>query len=122
MGGADFELSKKQFECRYSENYENHFCFYNNFQRAELDPDLEYDDKVKSFEDYFFESLENTVSSGYVKILIIDNLTYLKGDTERARDALPLMKYLQNLKKKSILLLLVTMETSLREQELKTAL
>ena len=34
------------------------------------------------------------------KVLIIDNITYLKNETERAKDALPLMKLLKELKSK----------------------
>ena len=49
------------------------------------------------------------------KVLIIDNLTYLSDETEKARNASPLMKHLQTLKKKHDLSILVLSHTPKRD-------
>ena len=94
----DFELSDKQFEVRYSENYNNHYLFTHNFLRAEIDPDAEVPEG--KFEEFLYSSLEKSISETEIKILIVDNITYLKSDNEKAKDALPLMKLLKALKTK----------------------
>ena len=61
------------------------------------------------------DSIEQTVIAEGVNILIIDNLTYLKNDTEKAKDALQLMKLLNNLKRKHHLSILVLAHTPKRD-------
>src|SRR5690606_25243133 len=95
----DFELSDKQFENRYSVNFEQHYSFDSNFLRVEINPDSEIPDN-ESFENFLNHSLERSITETGSKILIIDNLTYLKNETEKAKDALPLMKHLKALKSK----------------------
>ena len=56
----DFELSDKQFEVRYSENYNNHYLFTDNFLRAEIDPDAEVPEG--KFEEFLNNSLEKSIS------------------------------------------------------------
>lgn len=100
----DFELSDKQFEARYSEkafneeSYSNHYRFDNKLIRAEIDPDADIEHGFRDFEEYLHFSLKDAIVSSDAKVLIIDNLTYLKNETERAKDALPLMKYLKSLR------------------------
>lgn len=36
----DFELSDKQFQNRYSKDYEDNYIFDDNFLRVEINPDL----------------------------------------------------------------------------------
>lgn len=113
----DFELSEKQFEERYSDNFTNHFRFNDNLIRAEIDPD-QADYKAAGFdnlEDFISASIEQTVESTGARILIIDNLTYLKNETEKAKEALPLMKHLKELKKKHGLSILVLAHTPKRD-------
>lgn len=100
----DFELSDKQFEKRYSEDYKNHYLFDNNFHRIEICPDFtNYED----FEMALYQNLEDSIVKYDVQTLIVDNLTFLRTQsTETARDALPLMKKLVDLKKKHSLSLL----------------
>ena len=47
--------------------------------------------------------------------MIIDNLTYLKNETEKAKDALPLMKHLKALKRKYGLSILALAHTPKRD-------
>jgi RecA-family ATPase len=110
----DFELSDKQFENRYSENFQNHYRFDNNFIRVEINPDAEIPDKG-GFENFLNRSLEQSITETGAKILIIDNLTFLKNETEKAKDALPLMKYLKALKSKHGLSILALAHTPKRD-------
>jgi len=95
----DFELSEKQFENRYSIDFNNAYQFDNNFNRVEINTDAVMPDNY-TFELFLNESLDKLINTTNIKILIIDNLTYLKNDTERAKDALSLMKFLKALKSK----------------------
>jgi RecA-family ATPase len=116
----DFELSAKQFELRYSiknevqKVFENHYSFDDNFKRIEINPEAEIPTQI-SFEDYLNNSLEQSITETGAKILIIDNITYLKNDNERAKDALPLMKHLKALKSKYGLSILALAHTPKRD-------
>jgi RecA-family ATPase len=110
----DFELSDKQFENRYSIKFEQHYDFNENFLRVEINPDAEIPE-TQSFEDYLNHSLERSIIETGAKVLIIDNLTYLKNETEKAKDALPLMKHLKALKNKYGLSILALAHTPKRD-------
>lgn len=110
----DFELSDKQFENRYSENYSNHFNFHENFLRLEINSNCELE-KGKDFDTFLFEQIELTIIETGSKILIIDNITYLKNETEKAKDALPLVKTLKELKNKYHLSILALAHTPKRD-------
>lgn len=113
----DFELSDKQFEARYSRNFLQHYSFDNNFLRAEINPENadHKENGYEKFEEYLYNSLEQSIITNEVKILIIDNITYLKDETEKAKFALPLMKYLQGLKKRYMLSILTLAHTPKRD-------
>jgi archaellum biogenesis ATPase FlaH len=110
----DFELSDKQFENRYSIKFEQHYSFDNNFIRVEINPDAVIPE-AQTFEDYLNHSLERSITETGAKVLIIDNLTYLKNETEKAKDALPLMKHLKALKNKYGLSILALAHTPKRD-------
>ena len=110
----DFELSDKQFENRYSIKFEKHYNFDNNFIRVEINPDAFAPDNISN-EDYLNQSLERSITETGAKVLIIDNLTYLKNETEKAKDALPLMKHLKALKNKYGLSILALAHTPKRD-------
>jgi RecA-family ATPase len=110
----DFELSDKQFENRYSIKFEQHYNFDDNFIRVEINPDANIP-KDQIFEDYLNHSLERSIIETGAKILIIDNLTYLKNETEKAKDALPLMKHLKAIKNKYNLSILALAHTPKRD-------
>lgn len=110
----DFELSDKQFENRYSINFTQHYEWNNNFIRIEINPDATIPDNI-SFEDYLNHSIELAIVDTGAKVLIIDNLTYLKSETEKAKDALPLMKHLKALKSKHSLSILALAHTPKRD-------
>ena len=110
----DFELSDKQFENRYSIKFEQHYSFDENFIRVEINPEAVIPE-AQSFEDYLSHSLERSIIETGAKVLIIDNLTYLKTETEKAKDALPLMKHLKSLKNKYGLSILCLAHTPKRD-------
>lgn len=116
----DFELSAKQFEIRYSmknaelKTCENHYNFDENFKRIEIDPDADIPLNT-TFEQYLCTSLEQSIIDTGSKILIIDNLTFLGSENEKAKDALPLMKYLKSLKNKYKLSILALAHTPKRD-------
>ncbi len=110
----DFELSDKQFENRYSIKFEQHYNFDNNFMRVEINPDATIPEN-QTFEEYLNHSLELSIIETGAKVLIIDNLTYLKNETEKAKNALPLIKGLKELKTKYGLSILALAHTPKRD-------
>lgn len=109
----DFELSKKQFEGRYSKEYEQHYRFDDNFIRV----DMHYDAEIPKgeFAKYFNASLVEGITKTKAKVLIIDNLTYLGDETEKSKNAVPLMQNLKALKNKYNLSILVLAHTPKRD-------
>ena len=110
----DFELSSKQFENRYSIDFKEHYIFNPNFLRSELDIEKIRNDN-SDFEEQVLNSLETEVMKHDAKILIVDNITYLKNETEKAKDALRLMKILNTIKKKLNISILVLAHTPKRD-------
>lgn len=109
----DFELSDKQFEARYSNNYQSHYLFDDNLLRIEINAEAEIPNG--NFEDYLNTSLERSIIETGARVLVIDNLTYLKNETEKAKDALPLIKHLKALKSKYNLSILALAHTPKRD-------
>lgn len=110
----DFELSDKQFETRYSAEFSNHYSFSDKLLRVEIDQDAEHPTGL-DMEEFLVQSLESSISITGAKVLIIDNITYLKNETEKAKDALPLMKYLKMLGRKHELSILALAHTPKRD-------
>lgn len=110
----DFELTEKQFQNRYSVDYDKAYQFDSNLLRVEINPDSEIP-IGQTFEEYLYDSLESLIIERKTKILVIDNLTYLRTETEKAKDALPLMKELKHLKNKYNLSLLILAHTPKRD-------
>lgn len=108
----DFEMSMKQFEKRYSDNYTRHYDFDDRFLRIDINPDCT---SFGDFEKTLFVSIEKAIGIYKARVLIIDNLTWLKTETtESAKEALPLMKQLKELKVKHGLSLLILAHTPKR--------
>lgn len=115
----DFELSEKQFEARYSADYEGHYAFSNNFYRAEMNPDSDMPPGFKDFDEYLSACFERSIVQTGSKVLVIDNLTYLRGENEKAKDALPLMKHLKALKNRYGLSILALAHTPKRDMSME---
>ena len=94
---------------------DHHYKFNPNFLRAQLNPNPELLSNPNDFDDNLIADLECSVVEHNAKVLIIDNLTYLRNETEQAKDASPLMKQLKNLKNKYDLSILVLAHTPKRD-------
>lgn len=112
----DFELSDKQFENRCSQEYDNHYKFSSNFLRAELNSELDIPKEFKSLEEYLCSSLSETINKTKATVLIVDNLTYLSHENEKAKEALSLMKALKKLSKEESLSILVLSHSPKRDE------
>ena len=111
----DFELSSKQFENRYSHQYEDHYVFSETFFRVEINHESEIPDKG-DFNDAINSAIEREIRRTGAKVIIVDNITYLKNETEKSKDAIPLMKHLKKLKSKHGLSILALAHSPKRDQ------
>lgn len=109
----DFELSAKQFELRYTD-HRGIYNFGEGFFRAEFNATAEIPYQFKNFEEYVNNAIEYALVQTGARVLIIDNMTCLRNGTERAADALPLMKHLKELKDRLQLSILVLAHTPKR--------
>ena len=108
----DFELNDKQFEKRYSRDYKNHYRFDDTLFRINLNAECA---DFEEFESRLFSSIEEMIPVTKAKTLIVDNLTYLNAHSaETAKEALPLMKRLKELKQKHGLSILILAHTPKR--------
>lgn len=100
----DFELSKKQFELRYTdEKNKSTFKFSDKFIRVELNTDKvkEYCETTKdSFDEVIMNAIEANIVKYNSKILIVDNLSWLVNMKDTATTAGKLMQKLCTIKKK----------------------
>ena len=113
----DAEMTSRQFRNRYKSDYPNgkDFEFSDNFFRLEIDPDNIDSENESDFEKKIIESIRTAIDRTGAKILIIDNITYLRSNNEKAGDALPLMKELKRLKSEFDLSILVLAHTPKRD-------
>lgn len=115
----DFELAEKQFEARYSIDFNDHYQFSDEFYRAEMKTDIDMPPGFKDFDEYLSACFERSVVQTGSKVLVIDNLTYLRGENEKAKHALPLMKHLKALKSRYGLSILALAHTPKRDMSLE---
>lgn len=108
----DCELSAKQQQKRYSDLNGNLYRFNDNFLRAEL----VYDDLEQYSEDGIIRSIEQALISHPIKLIVVDNISYLQSDAEKAKHAAKLMKYLKGLKEKHHISILVIAHTPKRDE------
>jgi len=108
----DFELSKTQFGLRYSQGEED-YQFSDNFFRAQYnflsDPPPNVDEN-----ELLIAGIEYKLNQAKATVLIIDNITCLRGGTENSAVALALMKSLKALKNDYNLSILVLAHTPKR--------
>ncbi|WP_426670637.1 AAA family ATPase [Mucilaginibacter sp. McL0603] len=109
----DFELTAKQFYQRYTHPQGN-YNFTDNFLRAQFNPITEIPGNYRSYDDYIIAGLEYRIKQVKATVLIIDNITCLRGGTENAAVALSLMQNLKALKTDLNLSILVLAHTPKR--------
>jgi RecA-family ATPase len=112
----DCELSAKQFEKRYSNDYEEHYLWHPNFLRAEIKQDIDIEDKSLSLEDLIIIAVKQGIVDCNVDVVIIDNITFLNTDNEKGQKALDLMKKLKSIKTTLDISMLVLAHTPKRNQ------
>jgi hypothetical protein len=108
----DFELSAKQFHTRCSAENGKSYAFAPGFLRAEINPDFDFDGEWAM---QINEAIEAAVVEHGVRVVIVDNITYLRDETERAKGASPLMRHLNALKRRHGLSILVIAHTPKRD-------
>jgi RecA-family ATPase len=111
----DFELSDKQFENRCSEEYQNHYEFNQNFLRGELSTETELPKEFKNYEDFLCATLPENINKTGATVLIVDNLTFLSSENEKAKDALVLMKTLKKISRTNMVSMLILAHTPKRD-------
>lgn len=100
----DLELTSKQFEMRYAQYDKekdvlyDHFDFSELFLRAEINP-YGFNEDIEEYETYLFKEIENQALKSGSKILVIDNLSCVISDNEKAKNTTPFLIRLNNLKK-----------------------
>jgi len=108
----DFELSAAQFGLRYSNGEEDH-RFSDNFFRAQYNFIPDQPPNVNE-NDLLIAAIEYKINQAKATVLIIDNITCLRGGTENSAVALALMKSLKALKTDYNLSILVLAHTPKR--------
>jgi len=108
----DFELSKTQFGLCYSHGEED-YQFSDNFFRAQYNFIPDPPPNVNENE-LLIAGIEYKVNQAKATVLIIDNITCLRGGTENSAVALALMKSLKALKTEHNLSILVLAHTPKR--------
>ena len=119
----DSELSPKQFELRYTSDdrtvsdgrLRRHYRFSERLKRIEPSADAFRTDSKLPLEMEIRRSIEPVIKMSGAKILIIDNITYLKRTDDNSRDSVPLMKELKRLKAKYGLSILIIAHTPKRD-------
>jgi predicted transcriptional regulator len=103
----DLELSEKQFEMRFAadvgepirKGQKIHYEFSPDFLRAEA---VSYDDypkgRFKTYAEYFFDMLKAAVNVTGAKVVIVDDLAYLRRGRNRNLEAARLMRNLRELR------------------------
>jgi hypothetical protein len=115
----DFELTAKQFEVRYAGERKTggapkHYRFSDRFIRVQLRPEANGADESEKLEARIRKTIEPLVKATGAKVLIIDNITYLKRTADGTRETMPLMKELKRLKDSLGLSVLVIAHTPKR--------
>ncbi len=109
----DFELSTTQFHTRYSRQGAA-YQFSDKFFRAEFNHDPSLCPSPALYDDFVIAAIEQKITLVNARVLIIDNLSCLRGGTENASVALRLMKNLKALQASHNLSILVLAHTPKR--------
>ncbi len=113
---CDFELSDKAFQLRYTDDATGSlFRFPANFKRAEIDPEAMGESVIgANYEDVVVQDIESAAMAHSVKVIIIDNLSWICNASEKGDAAGRLMVNLVRMKKKHGWSLLIIAHTPKR--------
>ncbi len=111
----DFELSEEQFEARYSalkkDGTRRPHRFSDNLLRAQTAPHGELPPGYKNLAEFIQHSFIELLKQTAARVVIVDNITFLKGANENASAAAQLMKALKYFKQFHGLSILVLAHT-----------
>jgi RecA-family ATPase len=112
----DFELSDRQFRKRYSDEEGNDYPFSSHFFIDTIDfAELDKQYPGRTFTGKLFQKLQSDIEEHQANVLIIDNLTFLNGQsTQDTQVALDVMRNLNDLKRDYDLSILVLAHTPKR--------
>jgi hypothetical protein len=110
----DFELNDKQFENRYSNNYQERYEFDSNLFTSGINADSPIP-SARTFEDALNASLERAIIETGAEVLIIDNIHYLINEASNKKEERVLMKSLRVLQSKHGLSILALAHTKKRD-------
>ncbi len=117
---ADLELSKRQFLNRYSSPDGMPIFLDRGLMRVELNyadwEILQTLGEKASFEEQLLDDIENMVKNTDIKVVVVDNITFLTACTEKSYDAMQLMKRLISLKQRYGVSLLILAHTPKRDK------
>jgi RecA-family ATPase len=108
----DFENSEIQFKKRYTNIQNKTYRFDDYFLRVTFNSEYNYNNEKHV--DSIFSNIEKCVIESTAKVVIIDNMTYLNGDIEKANEASSFIKKMRELRKKYELSILVISHTPKR--------
>jgi hypothetical protein len=108
-------MSDKQFQNRYSINYECTYEFSDNFYRAELNLDEFLLRPEIPMEDQICNEIMNYIKQHNVDVVIIDNLTYIVKEIEKSKNIAPIMQKLKWINKEYGTSILVLAHTPKRD-------
>jgi RecA-family ATPase len=108
----DFELSDMQFLIRYSFKGKSPFQFSENFNRVQINYDTDMPD---SFEKKLTDEMNGLIAETGAKVIIIDNLSFIKSETEKGKEAKQVINSLKSLKNKLGLSILILAHTPKRD-------
>lgn len=111
----DFELSDKQFEERFKDDVSGmHYKFSPNLMRVEINPDADDYPDDGDFEGRLKQDIIDCIEQTNAKVIVIDNITYMNPDNEKAKNAIPLMQWIKKVGRKYNLSILVLAHTPKR--------
>lgn len=111
----DAELSDKQFENRFSDDYKKHTEFDDNFFMMQINRKYILNEK-ECFSEGIIPEIESRVLKENFNVIIIDNLHCLKTGLEASKEAKPLMDSLTSLKHKHNVSIMIVGHTPKQHQ------
>ena len=103
----DLELSKKQFQKRYTDDNGNLYKMPDTLYRIGYSRLRKVPDDV-SYTDFFFESLRLLIKRTKAEVIFIDNLTKLAaGDTDSAKATIPILEGLNLLREENLTIIAI---------------
>lgn len=110
----DCELSTKSFQRRYTGENDSTYLFSDNLIRAELRVE-KLTNSTDSIDKILINSVLEIVLKRQIKVVIIDNISFLSESNEKSKDANALMKAILNLSRNFGLAILIIAHTPKRE-------